>query len=226
MLYSLPAAILTLSTSSSSRASAAPLATQSVSVCREAFKRAWGMSQNKLTAVLKVVRAHPSTSVTLTPVPHGNRGARYETDTKKSARTRAFWDQYYDIVCNKIMEHGRSPPSDQVKRDVYHQVFVKWFANAKYPANELPCLSTFKKSSKHLDFRDVVPRAKHFHTRCTTCANLSRDKSKHFGAGDEALAEYVKKHKHHQEGIAVTPPARVACTASPPLTRTRASGVP
>jgi hypothetical protein len=133
--------------------------------------------------------------------PHGNLGSTYDTTAGFQYLLVGFWNQFYDAVCNNIGDSGLSPPDDQVKGDVYQFTFIAWSTRVGHPP-PTPSLSTFMRASKHVIFANVVPRAKHVHTRCTTCRNLTLLRRSGFADGTDELIRYNALHtQHHQQDI-------------------------
>jgi hypothetical protein len=185
-----------------------------VVVCRETFCFVWGVSINKLTSAKTLLRGLTARTAAaavagqaapvIAPPLHGNTGKSYSAAAAKEVFSLAFWHQYYDAVCNRIGDdETMSPPDDVVKAQVYETLFVGWFKK-RYPTappDHVPSLRTFRRASNNIHFKNVKKRAKHYHTKCSTCKTLAVARAHGFASGSVELLAHQAAYKQHNDDV-------------------------
>jgi hypothetical protein len=170
-----------------------------VAVCSNFYMQAIGVHENKMSRVRAAVRAGNTIFL------HGNEHKKYKTNAQKASRTRAFWRDYYPIICQVIQDRNIVLPQGTVMLDIYKMTFVPWWTRKKFRDQDgqlisPPCFRTFGTQGHHPDFGHVLHRSKHTHLRCDTCASL-RAKTRNGFKDGEDVDKYMLAFGAHQVAI-------------------------
>jgi hypothetical protein len=170
-----------------------------VAVCSSFYSQAIGVGETKMVRVRLAVRAGNVRFI------HGNQHKYYQTEAQKASRTRAFWREYYPIICQVVQDRNVVLPEGTIIGDIYRMTFVPWwedrgFCDKEGSAIKPPSLRTFGKEGHHPDFGHVKYRAKHTHLRCSTCASLRAASRLGFRDGED-VDKYVAAFRAHQHDV-------------------------
>jgi hypothetical protein len=89
----------------------------------------------------------------------------------------------------------RLRPTNHAVTTLYTTEFVPYMERVA-PLEQVPSLTTCRGALRHPDFRDVSKQTKHNHCRCTTCSELSAEKTKAFRSGNDTTEVMAKVRSH------------------------------
>ncbi len=84
---------------------------------------------------------------------------------------------------------------------IWDEYFTPWFKRLKKidSTTPLPSRGTWRAARRTDEFKDVQRRPKHFHCRCTTCADLNAQLLKTFSSGGDYALYLQARRIHDQE---------------------------
>jgi hypothetical protein len=170
-----------------------------VAVCSNFYMQALGVGETKMVRVRASVRHGGVIFI------HGNKHKAYKTEAQKASRTRAFWREYYPIICQVVENRNVVLPEGTVISEIYRMNFVPWWRDRGFKdkaGNPIgaPCLRTFSKEGNHPDFGHIKKRAKHTHLKCSTCYTLRAEARLGFRDGED-VDKYVLAFRAHQGDV-------------------------
>lgn len=168
-----------------------------VPVCSRWWAAYWGVSEDKMKAVRRLVKHGGRT------VQHGNKGKK-KTFTKEEI-AYCFWFLFFEVNCQRPNDDCRLFPINASFKFIYDYYFSSWFTHwaAKNGQDNcwMPKISTFKKARHHPDFKDVKRRARHYHAMCQTCSALRTRRLKGFANDSHEQKWQILFDAHEAEKI-------------------------
>ena len=119
----------------------------------------------------------------------------------------AFWHHFFEVNCQRPNSEVRLFPVNRSMRFIYDHYFKSWYPKQLPPSDgkedttnvSPPSLSTFQRQRWHPHFSDVACRAKHYHCRCYTCANLMARRLKGFHDFEQEQAWQILFEAHDKD---------------------------
>ena len=152
-------------------------------VCLGFFCKAYGISNMTVDRARALVNSGGNAPTSVL------RSSTFELRRRtQQAVAYGFWHHFFDANCQRPNSEVRLFPVNRSLRFIYDHYFMSWWPKQLPPSEgkddtttaSPPSLSTFKRIRWHPDFNDVAKRAKHYHCRCSTCANLMARRLKGF----------------------------------------------
>ena len=121
-----------------------------------------------------------------------------------------FWHHFFEVNCQRPNSEVRLFPVNRSMQFIYDYYFMSWYQKQLPPSDGKndtddtttvgpPSLSTFQRQRWHPHFKDVACRAKHYHCRCYTCANLMARRLKGFHDFEQEQAWQVLFEAHDKD---------------------------
>ena len=166
-------------------------------VCREFYAFLHGVGTNKIKKAMQVSKMGPGTKwakhKSMKPV---------QKSAMKSVHAHSFWTIFFDDNCQRSgsADGPRLFPVNKTFDTLWIEYFLPWWKQQGRPSSEMPGRSTWEKARWHPDFKDVMRRAKHFHSRCATCQTLQALQQAAF-LNPASMAYYQQQRRLHEEAI-------------------------
>ena len=170
-------------------------------VCSKWWMALRGVSNNKLTTVLELVRSGKRFCA---PSIRANRcTASDQADTEKTTKYQAafcFWTDFFEKFCNRPNADERLFPTNDTMQQMYDTWYLPW--HEKMQLMEFPKAEydTFKAARHDPAFKDVLKRPKHNHCKCPNCLELELWRKRAFGTQFEIDA-YTAAYAAHRKSI-------------------------
>lgn len=165
-------------------------------VCSGYFMNIYGVFSKKLQRVRDLLRLGPEGRL---PDLRRSRPRRMPV---KYNQAWAFWNQFFARCSQRPNDHTRIFPVNKSMNDIFDNYFKRWFAKVygRGASPVLPSFATFCRVRHDPAFADVKHRARHFHARCATCANLQARRLQGFKDGHEE-ASFVRERELHDTAV-------------------------
>jgi hypothetical protein len=132
--------------------------------CRDMFKAIYLIGNDRLKKITRLNQTNSTAFQRRKSITNSESiDARVKLD-----RTIVFWRGYFDDHCQKPNDETWLWPSHQTFDDIYSRFFSAWYG-LKYPGDDVPGMSTFKRARHDPQFSNIKKRVSHYHLKCTTC---------------------------------------------------------